>query len=64
MLDFIYNIFKTPQRLYPKQINKNNSPRRIVSYLSNGNVLLQQSKYHTFKDIQKKKKDIFSYFHK
>ena len=64
MLNFITNLFKTPHRVYPANLSQNIKTEPIISYLSNGNILLQQAKYTTQQDIQNMKNDIFSYFSK
>ncbi|MEA3288848.1 MAG: hypothetical protein U9Q04_01600 [Campylobacterota bacterium] len=64
MFNFINNLLKTPHRIHPSTKLESIKTEPIISYLSNGNVLLQQAKYTTEKDIQNMKSDIFSYFSK
>ena len=64
MLNFISSLFKMPHRIHPTNSPKSMNTKSIVSYLSNGNILLQQAKYTTKQDIQNMKNDIFPYFSK
>ena len=64
MFNFINNLLKTPRRIYPSVKQPSIKTEPIISYLSNGNILLQQSKYTTENDIQNIKNDLFSYFTK
>ena len=64
MFNFINLLFQTPHRRYPNEKNLQVNTKNIVSYLSRGNILLQNSRYTTQQDIDNMKKSIFQYFSK
>lgn len=61
----LFKIFKSNNRLHPNvDFKKNIDINSIISHLSIGNVLLQNSQYTTKEDVSKIKKETFSYFSK
>lgn len=62
MFNFIIDAFKVHNRVHPKSTHLEKKVNIIISYLSNGNILLQDAKYQTESDISTKKSNLFSYF--
>jgi len=62
MFNFIIDAFKVHARVYPSKRTSTKKVDSIISYLSNGNILLQDAKYQTQSDINTKKNKIFTYF--
>ena len=60
MLQKIFQLFKSDITTIPQEVNED-SIKKLVSYYSNGNVNLQQSKYITASMLKEKQKIIFSH---